>query len=1377
MKKIILLLLVNVFISLTLYSQENPSITIGLKDNHYTNLSSILLTKNEKKIISADESGKILMFNTNDFSYDKTIRESNGIYIDGMRLFNNDSILMFSQKYKYSDGSKDSLIMLSLANNKILLKEQRSCKFLGNFIGADVIISNTTKNYNSTIEFFEKGFKKILKFETDKTISIAEISKNKKSVIYTEGDIMSQQNIIVRDVATNNISKKILIPEGTKIVHLFFDENSKNFYVISYIEKQEELCVYKGSESVNWNNPIFTVPSRSYASDTVISDTELNNEHTIIFTSSISTFQKPLVLKNKGDNFSATTLFSNEEDLHKNASHSLVLNATNQLLLFQAFNPGFFDIAGFYTYDLKNKKTIGKYPKNTTGFYSGTFLPNDNWMVTKSAEDIKFYTSGTFNNRYDKLNIKNYLEINHNIESIINSFFDKKKGFQIFLGKDKIKDSKYSYYKYDLINDKVEKLYDENKNYFFIADYNSKSKMLLLNEQEYTNQSGTPSRIIILSDGKSLEFSGTYKFSKFSENGNYLLTINKDNTAEVRQLPDNKVLYSEQLDNGNYDIISIGDSNFSINTNLIRKDKTSNCYTKTQIISIENDVVSYSVKDCLLISDVSYVNENMAMIIDNTGVVVNDKPLLFKGLESPKYISFNSDASKFMLSFKNGNIIVYETTTFQELGRMIHPDEKSHVFLDTKGNYFSNIDAKDYLWATKNNISVSLKSIDKETFKPEELLSIFGTPNKEYTKVLQKAVNLRAETKPKADEKTTKNSTNITVEELGKPNLYLLSIGVSDYKQSNYNLTFADKDALDITKIYGTLTDKEFINYQDKFFGDVFTLYDKKVTALKSVNKYLGSSYRSAMFFYSVSSDNKWLEQTNDKFNLWNFDQKTIDSIAIPKDFIHTSYDYDNKLFSTANGSIFSIIGSENKVLSYNCSTKKSKQYKLPDGEFTNYALIEEDQWLLFNYKHIDSTSTISLSVFDGAKNKTTQKLKINPHKYLNRSLNGEVKSIDVENYSSYIIPALRAVSSNGNYLLYETDNESLFFVDITQNNPKPIKINLQNVLNYSSKISIAPDGKTFCVLNYKDKTYTTTIIDMNGKPIETHTIENNDFAVKGISIIDANPKWIKQTDQLLKDGFFEMEDIKLLNSSKPVSFDKVFTANFVNENADSKSIKNSLSDFFQKTKSNDQVMIFMAGHGVLDSKNNYFFAPHDMDFEKPETNGIAFELIVNSLKNTSAKSKLLLLDSCHSGTTLDMEATNSNTNNTSPTSIKQRGSGAIAVNQKPKFKVSDVISSLFENFLSTSGITILSASSGSDVAYEFKNSGNGAFTASFITLLKERLNAGSILSLDAEKLKRPQDLNNEFISDFFKKVLLATDNKQVPDIREINDNVEIKIW
>ena len=66
-----------------------------------------------------------------------------------------------------------------------------------------------------------------------------------------------------------------------------------------------------------------------------------------------------------------------------------------------------------------------------------------------------------------------------------------------------------------------------------------------------------------------------------------------------------------------------------------------------------------------------------------------------------------------------------------------------------------------------------------------------------------------------------------------------------------------------------------------------------------------------------------------------------------------------------------------------------------------------------------------------------------------------------------------------------------------------------------------------------------------------------------------------------------------------------------------------------------------------------------------------------------------------------------------------KRGSKARRTSKQSQFKVSDVVSTLFEDFLSNSGITILSASSGEDVAYENKSIGNGAFTSAYINILK----------------------------------------------------------
>lgn len=1376
MKKSFLVILL--FCSPFLLSQESANIKIGVKDNHFSNITSVLATKDEKNILSADETGKILLFSTADYSYKKTILESSGIPIENMRLFKNDSLLMLSKKYKYSDGTTDSLLMISLKDNRILLKEKRSLSFLGN-LKNDVIISNTALNYLNTIEFFSQDFTKLLKFETDKTVAIAEISKNKKKVVYTEGDLMAQNNIIIRDVSNGAILKEVSIPDGTTMVHLFFDENSEYFFAVAYLEATKELVVYQCKESINWSKPLYKCPYGSYYSDTTVAHTESNNSHTITFTSKTAYNQKPFVLKNKDGVFAAAALFSETDAMNSTASHALVLNTKNEIVFFKAYNPNFSDLAGFYVFDTTKQKIIGNYPKTTSGFYVGNFLPDNHWMVMKRndayGENIKCYATGTFKNRYDQLSIKNYLQVKHAIESIGQTLTDKQNGFQIFEGRerDKVLNASYSYYKYDLVNDKTYKLFDKANNYFAILDYNDKNKALLLSETEYRDQSDVPSRIAIQTAGKTKDLTDTYKCGKFSKNGDYLLTINKDDRAEIRLLSEEKIVYTKQLLKGNYSLMAIDDSSFIITITTNRKIETSNCYSQTIIVGIENGIATDNIKDCVLISDANYVNENMGMIINNTVVVVNNKPVLFKGLESPLEISFNADATKFMLSFKNGSIVIYDTKNFKELGRMIHPDEKGHVFMDNQNHYFSNIDADQYLWATANNQSVSLKSIEKEVFKPEKLLTLFGTPNEEYAKVLQKAETIREATKTTPEDSTKQNSNSAAAEELGKPNLYLISIGVSDYKQSNYNLTFADKDALDISKMYSTLSEKELNAYNDKFFGNKFSVYTKKDETSQSINKFLGT-YKSAGTFFNINQ-NTWVEIENNTIRLWDFDKKIVDSIPAPKDFSIPSYSLDERVFPMPNGAGFAIKGDDDTILSYNTIDKKEKKYKLAlEGNDNAWTLLDKDKWLVFNYKHVDSTSTIALSVVDH-NNTIVKKIKFNPHRYQEIAVNGGTKTVAVENYASYIIPRLRAVSSDGKYIMYSTDDAALFLVDYTQNNPKPTKITTNSILNYGSKVAIASNGATFCILNNDTNNYTATIFDRFGKIVDSQTIDNADYSVKGFTINEAKPKWIKMSNQLLEDRYFETEDNKVLNSSAPFSFDKVYAANFVNQDANSKAIKSSLSEFFKKTKSNDQVMIFMAGHGMLDAKNNYYFAPHDMDFEKPETNGIAFEFIVNSLKNTPAKNKLLLMDSCHSGTTLDMVATDNAKPNPTGTTNNQRGSGAIAVNQKPTFKLSEVISSLFDNLLSTSGVTILSASSGADVAYEYKNSGNGAFTASYMQSIIEKLNPGT--TLEADDFTRPLDLSKEFISDFFKKVMLATDNKQIPDLREINDKAIIKLW
>jgi hypothetical protein len=1363
MKNYSIILLI-VFSTLSLFSQENNPISIGIKDNHFGKVTSCLLTKDEKNIITSDETGKIILFDANNFEYVKTIRKSSGIPVNSMRLIKNDSLLLISQKYKYSDGTTDSIIGIRLYDNKIVLKNKESFSFLGN-TKKDLFIVNHKLNYGCSIEIIKNNFTSFYTFNSQENIDILEISNDQKKILYVERDYVSQKNIILKDITTDAIIKQIPVKEKTEVLHLLFDADLVSFYVLCFLEEENKIEIFKFKNDTLWNNSVFTFPYRGFSSYTLVTATATNNDQNIVL-SNHSLNSNPILVRKKADKFSAM-----EIALTVSPNIALQIPSKEEIVCYQNFNSNFTNAVSFNVYNTNKNETIGEFPKTIKGISKGYFLPNDNWMIIGEnngfIESIKYFNAGTFNNRYAKLNIKDYIALKHNVENISNKYLmEKVSGYQIFYGreKDKVVDGKYQYYKYDLINDKVTPLYEEQKSYFNILDYNDKTKSLLLSEND------APSKIIVINPTKNIELTENYKTAKFSKTGDYLLTINSNDIAEIRNLSNNEIIYSQQLEKGDFDVKIAGDSGFIISISLNRA-TNKNCSSQSIALDIIDNKVTSKVHDCAIISDISVMNDSVALIINNQIISVKDKTLFFDASESPLSVSFNSDATKSMVSFKTGIIKIYDANTLKELGSMIHPDKESHIFLDNIGHYFSNIDAEQYLFAKLSNQKIALQKIENEAFKPEKIVSVFGKPNQDYLVALNKAIAIRNGSKITTDFESKPEGSNIQNEALGKPNLYLISIGVSDYKQSNYNLTFADKDAKDMAQIYGKFDKNNTKDYKDKFFGDVYNLHEKKDKVISKIKKYLGNVYKTNGDFYLASAkENNWIEINHDKINLWDFNNQTSDSLVLPKDFELSSFSFDQQIYPSPDGTGFVIFGSNNKVFSYSIKNKKISISAIPEkAQSDNVALISKNEWLLFDYENSDNTKII-LTYYDietGKKNKTKE-FKLSSYK-----TNGITNT---ETFQNYNLPRLRSVSPKGEYIVFDV-NDAVYIIDTKENIPIPVKINIETKIAYGDVISISEDGKTFCVLktNLEGIRYYSTVYSIDGKLIENLSFIDKDDKIKGFTIYDAKPQWIEMTAPLLDESWTESNDNKLLNTSQPFSFEKVFVSNLVNKEAESKTIKETLSRFFENCKKNDQVMIFLAGHGVLDKKNNYYFAPNDMDFTNVATNGISFDLLVNSLKNAPATNKLLLMDTCHSGNTLDEISTAANTSSGQSNS-DQRGSTGNATKNQNNFKVSDIVNSLFENFLSTSGVTILSASSGSDVAYENKQLGNGAFTASYIKLLKSKLYSG-VVSRSKEDLEKSISLTKEDISELFKQVMSTTNNKQVPDLREINEKSELKLW
>ncbi|CAN0585283.1 unnamed protein product, partial [Ectocarpus sp. 12 AP-2014] len=245
-------------------------------------------------------------------------------------------------------------------------------------------------------------------------------------------------------------------------------------------------------------------------------------------------------------------------------------------------------------------------------------------------------------------------------------------------------------------------------------------------------------------------------------------------------------------------------------------------------------------------------------------------------------------------------------------------------------------------------------------------------------------------------------------------------------------------------------------------------------------------------------------------------------------------------------------------------------------------------------------------------------------------------------------------------------------------------------------------------------------------------------------------------------------------------SFDKVYTKSLLNDEANQINIKKQLETFFKAAKKEDQVILFMAGHGLLNEEETYFFAPTDMDFANISKKGISIESILSILKDIKSENKLLLMDTCHSGKVLDAISSDGNSYN-SETSPSKRGAIPVSSKNNSTYKVSDVINGLFgPTFLANSDISIISASSGIDVAYENETLSNGAFTSGYIKLIMNKLQMGPLGIggyYDEKSLQKSIPLNRKFIDELFSEVMLLTNKKQLPDLRQLNEASSIKIW
>lgn len=184
-------------------------------------------------------------------------------------------------------------------------------------------------------------------------------------------------------------------------------------------------------------------------------------------------------------------------------------------------------------------------------------------------------------------------------------------------------------------------------------------------------------------------------------------------------------------------------------------------------------------------------------------------------------------------------------------------------------------------------------------------------------------------------------------------------------------------------------------------------------------------------------------------------------------------------------------------------------------------------------------------------------------------------------------------------------------------------------------------------------------------------------------------------------------------------NFDTIIVNTLTNESVNVKNFVSELKKANALSK-NDVVMVFLAGHGMLDDQANFFFATHAMDFKNPQKSGLAYETVLDALEELPSRYKLLLVDACHSGlldrSHLDPKPIHQ-TNSSKVTLQDQRGVKVIN-SDKGTHQEDDVflfMQKVFNNMAYDNHVNIFSASLGNSYALENDSLQNGLFTYSLI--------------------------------------------------------------
>lgn len=161
----------------------------------------------------------------------------------------------------------------------------------------------------------------------------------------------------------------------------------------------------------------------------------------------------------------------------------------------------------------------------------------------------------------------------------------------------------------------------------------------------------------------------------------------------------------------------------------------------------------------------------------------------------------------------------------------------------------------------------------------------------------------------------------------------------------------------------------------------------------------------------------------------------------------------------------------------------------------------------------------------------------------------------------------------------------------------------------------------------------------------------------------------------------------RLLSGQRGKLYEKVELTVLTDKTAEKPAIEQAFANLKKQVRSEDTTFVFLAGHGVNDHQQGYFFMPREADIQRLSATGVSFRDIRQTLAELPGRN-LLFVDTCHAGNVIGSITAGLSRNN----------SAAINELASPE-----------------NNIIVFASSSGEQEAIEKDEWGNGAFTKALL--------------------------------------------------------------